>query len=217
MLKIAIPAELENVKDYIRALQELGANYELVFADVDANKYSGLLMPGGGDVDPKYYHQDNNGSYGIDDNLDERQFKVLDKFVKANKPILGICRGHQLINVYFGGTLIQDLNNAKDHVQISKGVDNVNDINALEGSILANLYGANFKSNSSHHQAVDKAGEGLHVSAYCDNVVEALEHESLPIFTIQFHPERMCFDFYKDEIVDGSKIIKYFLDRCHEV
>ena len=217
MLKIAIPGELDKVKNYINAIEKLGASYELVFEDVDPNSFSGLLLPGGADVDPKYYHEDNKGSVGIDTSLDERQFKVLDKFVKANKPILGICRGHQLINIYFGGNLIQDLVNSKEHTQVEYHVDNVNDIEAIDDSILANLYGKNFKSNSSHHQAVDRPGKGLRVTAYCKDVVEAMEHETLPIFTVQFHPERMCFDFYKEEIVDGSKIIKYFLDRCHEI
>ena len=131
----------------------------------------------------------------------------------AEKPILGICRGHQILNVALGGTLIQDLPNGKDH---STGEDfsRVHELSVEDGSILAALYGTKpMVVNSYHHQAVENPGKGLRITARsADGVVEAMEHESLPIFSVQYHPEQMCCSFRRDEVVDGLKLFQKFVD-----
>ena len=108
-LKIAIPVLDMPTANYENALRELGARPVVIKEVCDPQEYDGLLLPGGDDVDPARFGQEINGSLGISPELDALQFEVLDRFVKAGKPVLGICRGHQVINIYFGGDLIQDL------------------------------------------------------------------------------------------------------------
>lgn len=214
-LNIAIPENEERFQNYANALRHLDANPIFINEEFNVNDFDGLLVPGGVDVNPKLYHQENNGSEDINDELDHMQMIVLDKFVKAKKPILGICRGHQIINVYFNGTLIQDLENANEHKRVQEGVDNINTVEVDDDSFLYEIYkNKSIITNSSHHQAVDKLGDGLKVCARCKDVIEALYHTSLPIYTVQFHPERMCFEKSNPDTVDGSLIIKYFLEQC---
>ena len=69
--------------------------------------------------------------------------------------------------------------------------------------------------NSSHHQGVDRPGNGLRVVLRAqDGVIEAMEHETLPVWCVQFHPERMCFKHQRDDTVDGSLLFRFFLDQC---
>ena len=221
MTRIMICGDYDNTPNYRKAFENLGITLEYGDYNDNIDEFDGLLLPGGCDVDPSYYNEPVDGSEYIDKALDEKQFKTLDAFVKKEKPVCGICRGHQLINVYFGGSLIQDLGELnKTHKTVywnspTDFKDNLNTVEAEEGSILNSLYGDKFGTNSSHHQAVGKVGNGLKVTATCvDGVVEALEHETLPVFTVQFHPERMCFGFASDKYVDGSKIIRHFIDMC---
>lgn len=119
-VRILISAMAGKVGNYIFALESLGAQVHCSLdplvsaADADA-----LLLPGGGDIDPAYYGEAINGSQQIDRELDQLQFSALDAFVRNGKPVLGICRGHQVINVYFGGTLIQHLPTADSHTAFS--------------------------------------------------------------------------------------------------
>ena len=213
MLKIAIPGIPEDTTNYFAAMQALGAEPVTVGLDCKAEEYDGLLLPGGGDVDPARYGQDNLGSIGIDSSLDQLQFTVLERFVQLQKPILGICRGHQVLNIYFGGTLVQDLPQAEVHRWIDK--DQVHKIRAQAGTLLHTLYGAEFCVNSSHHQGGALPGKGLRFTAFgTDGVVEAMEHETLPIWGVQFHPERMCFAHARQDTVDGSLVLQHFLNFC---
>lgn len=223
-MKIAIPMfdHRENYKIAVdRTAEKLGLPITGVFLDAadkdtfSVDDYAALLLPGGGDIDPMYYNEPVEGSEGIDRALDEFQFTILDAFVKACKPVFGICRGHQLLNVYFGGSLIQDIPERADHVPVNND-DNVHEVEADENSLLAILYGTRFAANSSHHQAVKVPGKGLHVTARgLDGVVESMEHDSLPIISTQFHPERMCYDKAREDTVDGSAIFAWFLHRVY--
>ncbi len=105
-----------------------------------AKVYDGLLIPGGVDINPSRYGQENRGSVMMMDELDELQFDILDAFVKNGKPILGICRGHQLINAYFGGTLIQHLPTAFRHSRKLDEPDKVHRCIAEEESWLSTVY-----------------------------------------------------------------------------
>ena len=126
------------------------------------------------------------------------QLAILDKFVKAKKPVLGICRGEQLINVYFGGSLIQ-------HVAGHAGI--YHDVKNVSGSIMYRLYGKTTKVYSSHHQAVRRLGKGLKITQKAnDGTVEAIEHKTLPIFAVQWHPELMG--------KSGQPVLKEFLTQC---
>jgi len=141
----------------------------------------------------------------------------VEAFLKAGKPIFGICRGHQLLNVIFGGTLVQHLPNALEHSTVLAGRDIVHEVTAEKGSIAEKLYGESFTVNSWHHQAVQDLADGFCVSMCAsDGVIEGFEHESLPIFGVQWHPERMCCTRKRDDTVDGSAIFEYFIRICEE-
>ena len=212
--RILIPWKGKPLVNYINALNNLSADYTITEEVIPITDYDGLLIPGGFDVSPEFYHQEMNGSYAeaMNKQLDELQLYYIDQFVKTLKPILGICRGHQLLNVYFNGTLIQHLPNYEKHSSPDFQDDQVHEVYSDEDNVFTELYGKRFYVNSSHHQAVDKLGEGLHVALRCpDGTIEAMYHEQLPIIGVQFHPERMCFEKSRDDTVDGSKIIDYYL------
>ncbi len=216
-MKIAIPIPPEDkYTNYFDALEALGARGIKVPADADPTGYDGLLLPGGGDVDPARYGQEMNGSEEPDTDLDALQFTVTDRFFRAGKPILGICRGHQLLNVYFGGTLIQDLPSGGIHDwDKGRSVDKAHLTKAEPGSWIAALYGEAFVTNSAHHQAVDRPGKGLVIDQRSsDGVIEAMHHECGYVFSVQWHPERMCFAHRREDTVDGSVILQWFLDLC---
>ena len=176
--------------------------------------YDGLILCGGGDTHPSFYGEQVNGSVDIDLPRDRAELMLLDAFIKEGKPILGICRGFQLINIYFGGTLEQDIENAKEHTSF-ESVDLIHPVKAQKGSVCEKLYGEDFYVNSSHHQALKKTGNNISVTAYSyDGVAEAIEHMSLPVFGVQWHPERMCFNRRRQDTVDGKYIFEHFLNIC---
>ena len=219
LCRIAIPVpDLTRYANYADVLSALGALPVGVGADVDAAGFDGLLLPGGGDIAPSRYGQADAGCVYVDPALDEMQFAALNAFVKAGKPVLGICRGHQMINVYFGGTLIQHLAQAATHSRGDSSADKVHATTAAPGSVLCGLYGDAFCVNSSHHQGVDRLGEGLAVTQRSDDgVIEGMAHAHLPILCVQWHPERMCLAHARQDTVDGSAVVKYFLKRCARV
>ena len=178
----------------------------------------GLVLTGGDDLDPALFGQPNQGSEGIDSARDRAELALVRAFSEAGKPILGICRGHQVLNVAFGGSLIQDLGPVGNLFhRRDQGVpeDKIHPLRTLPGSTLSALYGTMFVSNSAHHQGVDRLGEGFFTTAWSESgVVEAMEHTSLPILSVQFHPERMSYALRRPDTADGSKIFDWLLARC---
>ena len=160
----------EIAKNYINAIKLAGAEPTSQYLPEVNLDFDGLLLSGGIDINPKYYGQDINGSVNIDDLRDQAEYKLFKAYFDAGKPIFGICRGCQFINVMLGGTLIQHIDcherhtNGKFHQTFAK-----------KGSILANIYGENFITNSYHHQAIDKLGKGLVAVQWSENgkIVEA--------------------------------------------
>ena len=202
--------------NYIKALEGVGAEGVAYYLPKIDTNYDGLILCGGGDIHPQFYNEDIDGSKGIDTDRDKCEFALLKAYIEAGKPVLGICRGCQLINVYFGGSLYQHLERADLHVSVN-GADSVHKITASEGSVLNSLYGEDFSVNSSHHQAVKALGEGLRITALWNNeYVEAHEHKTLPIFSVQFHPERMCFAKARTDTVNGAAIFKHFIAVCEK-
>lgn len=232
--RIAIPEIDQNVTNYTRAV--LGAGMEPVvisvqseqvrnpcqqeyldYAQFRAEEYDGLLLPGGGDVNPSRYGRENQGSIMIMDELDTLQLTILDDFAKRGRPVLGICRGHQVLNVYFGGTLIQDLPTGFRHSRALDEPDKVHCCRAAGGSWLESLYGTSrFSHNSAHHQAVEHLGRGLVADGWSleDGVIEAMHHTSLPIYGVQWHPERMCLELERDDTVNGLPVLQFLCRLC---
>ena len=194
----------------------LAAKGEAVFCRGEPesiDSFSGLLLCGGGDLDPARYGAQNCGSHGIDPSRDALEFELLDRFVQKKKPVFGVCRGHQLLNVYFGGTLIQDLPCARLHS--SRAGDLIHSVHAKPGSIVSRLYGREFLVNSAHHQGIDRLGNGLIATAcWQETVIEACEHLSLPVFSVQWHPERLTGSMRIPNAKDGAKLFRYFVRLC---
>lgn len=157
----------------------------------------GVIITGGCDVDPNLYHEDvtvNCG--GIDKKRDEFELLLIECALELKLPILGICRGHQMLNVYFGGSLHQDINtlpNVIQHVQRGSRGQGSQYIKVIKDSFLYEAIGDLGYVNSYHHQSVKKIANHFKVTAKAnDGIIEAIEHDTLPIYGVQFHPEVMA-------------------------
>lgn len=180
------------------------------------NLIDGLILSGGPDINPIYYGEDFKEKIGvISPERDDNEIKILKEFLKTEKPILGICRGHQLLNVYFGGTLYQDLSYFEmeplKHRQDLYPELEIHNVAIEKNSILENLYGESIRTNSFHHQAINKLGEGFKVIARSsDGIVEAIEKiDHKFCLGIQWHPEMMVARGNKDMI----KIFKLLIEK----
>lgn len=178
-----------------------GATLTEINSTTDISSYDGLLVPGGRDVDPSMYGEKPAGAMDYSKAFDQEQIKIIDKFVKAGKPILAVCRGSQIMNVYFGGTLYQDISGHRGSVNTY----------TVSGSILRNLCGSSQTVSCGHHQAVKRLGDGLVATMLTSGgIVEGYEHAYLPIIGIQWHPEVMSLS---SEIVNN--VMDYFVkDMC---
>ena len=170
-----------------------------------------LLLPGGVDIEPKRYGDEPSPALGKTiPERDEFDFAVLEAALAQKIPVMGICRGMQLINVRFGGSLWQDLPSEFPVKEIRHRGDHVGTPShsvAIEpGSRLAAAIGAtNAVVNSMHHQAVKRLAPGFRITARApDGVVEAIEHESLPVAGVQFHPEGLV------KYADDEACIRFF-------
>lgn len=181
-----------------------------VFFPEPSDSYDALVLPGGGDIDPFLFHQENQGSRAIDPGLDRLQLFLLRSFLEKELPVLGICKGMQLINVCLGGGIIQDLPTAGQHEYIGK--DQIHPTYTQKGSFLHTLYGESFPVNSAHHQGIAEPGEDLLVIQQAfDGVAEAIVHTRLPVLGVQWHPERMCLAHRRADTPDGSLLLTHFL------
>ncbi len=184
---------------YVASLESRGAQTRVLtperFTSIEEamDGVSGLLLTGGGDVDPALYGEALDGSMGIEPERDEMEMALFRYAIEENMPTLGICRGMQLINVAMGGRLIQDLpghtlpefQSAVHQVYVSPG--------SRFGAIIG--AGAIYRTNSRHHQGLKEAqrAPSLMASAYHpeDGIVEALESPEHPwLLGVQCHPER---------------------------
>ncbi len=220
--KFLIAGLPEKTRNYEEALKGAGVDIAIGFMAENASEgniptssirqFNALLLPGGADIDPALFYQPPKGAKNIDRTVDLRQLQTLDAFVKAGKPVLGICKGMQIINIYFGGTLIQHIRTAAIH-QSDQG-DLIHQTWTAKNSFLHEVYGSRFITNSAHHQAVGRLGRGLHIiQETTDHVPEALIHDSLPIIAVQWHPERMCMTHSRSDTVDGMKLFDAFIQK----
>lgn len=181
------------------------------------DKVDGIMLTGGHDVDPGVYGEESiNSSIVPCPERDEMESEILRLSLEKDKPILGICRGIQLLNAYLGGTLYQDLPTQRqsetDHHQKPPYDVPVHKVDIVKDSSLYRLLGTEKLSvNSYHHQAVKKKAENLKIMAVSeDGIVEAVE---LPgkkfVWAVQWHPE---FMYLQDEA--SLRIFKEFVRKC---
>ncbi len=169
----------------------------------DLTRCDGVLLTGGEDVHPRFYHQPEMYEYCYKDDVseerDEFEWKILE-YTEANKiPVLGICRGLQIANVFLGGTLIPDIPTwgKYNHSKLPDDSDRYHKVSVDPHSWIYGIIGeAEGTINSNHHQCADRIGKGLIVSAFSpDGVVEALERKDpsagASLCLVQWHPERM--------------------------
>lgn len=178
---------------YISACEKVGIETEFGMDIKKIEEFDGMLIPGGGDIDPKFYGQENVACVKTNPIRDALTFDAIKLCRKINKPILGICLGAQYINVALGGTLKQDIPNHK----------NVNHkIKIVAGNLLHDYLGDTYLSNSKHHQCIDILGKGLNVIASAeDGTIEAVINNEKNILGIQWHAEDMddsaIFEIFK--------------------
>lgn len=194
---------------YRKALQNAAQalEYELEIMDLskvrNVDEVDGVLFTGGADIDPaRYGKQSEERLCGeIDEARDQIEFKIAEQAEEESIPVLGICRGLQLLNVHRGGTLVTDIETfgGASHRKVD-GFDARHNVKVEPGSYLRHILSeGEGEVNSAHHQAAERVGEGLTVSARAmsDGTIEALEWADAtgkPFFlAIQWHPERMEF------------------------
>jgi putative glutamine amidotransferase len=168
-------------------------------ADAALGGVDALVVAGGGDVDPASYGADNTGSYDHDAAADASELALLRAARNRGMPTLAICRGMQLVNVAFGGTLHQDIGVPGGvHEPIShipqEVLDATHPIEVVASSRLAAVVGAGERVvNTIHHQAIDRLADGFQVTATApDGVIEAIEpdDDAWPVLAVQWHPEK---------------------------
>lgn len=189
--------------------------------DKDISEYidlfDGLLLVGGQDISPHLYGEEPRQVMGqVSPDRDAHEMRLIKATIEAGKPILGLCRGMQLINVIFGGSLYQYLSeNNKitvQHVQRTMATYTTHSISIAADSYLARVMGQTSRINSFHHQAIKQLGDNLEAVAWSsDNVIEAIESKDKNIVAVQWHPELTApFDddslsLFKD-LVERAKI-----------
>jgi putative glutamine amidotransferase len=187
----------------------------------------GFVFQGGADISPQSYHEtmieDVTGKprWPGDHYRDQYELKIMDWAFKNKKPVLGICRGFQLANIYFGGTLYQDLklqtNTEVEHRNAELYDKILHEVECGPGSLLEKIYGQKSLSvNSVHHQGIKTLGKDLVVDAICpkDQLIEAFHHKNMNehlVLAVQWHPE--FSHTIQNKIISPEPLLNYFLER----
>jgi putative glutamine amidotransferase len=192
----------------------IGYNHALIPEYV--KRFDGLIIAGGYfDHDPESYNQTPHSTIKRNSKRSAFEKALLEAYLPTKKPVLGICGGHQLINIICGGTLIQDIatmhNTKIKHSETVAPTEAAHQINIEPGTILSSFYQSSttIGINSSHHQAIDQVGKDLVVSAVAeDGIIEAIEDPNHPFcLGVQWHPEYLLNEL-------DEAILKNFVKAC---
>lgn len=187
-------------KRYIEAVQASGGiPFLLPPSEVIPSFINGIVLSGGGDIDPLLFGEEPYAgmqSTDIDPLRDAFEVALYHYAIRKKMPILGICRGMQLINIADGGMIFQDIyrqnENLLEHSQQVASTHKIHKVTCIENSKLFRMFGANtFLVNSLHHQAVSRLGEHMLATATSsDGIIEGIEHQTMPfVMGVQWHPE----------------------------
>jgi putative glutamine amidotransferase len=181
---------------YRKAVEAAGAEpVDLTPGTSSLPELDGLLLPGGWDVDPAFYGENRDDKVGpIDRELDETELRLFQQAREQELPVLGICRGQQVINVALGGSLVQHLDDhdvrdyGRSHLAHTIEVDPSSELGRAAGE-------HRIRVNSFHHQAIRRLAPGLHQTAKGDDgTVEGVESDDGLIVAVQCHPEELTTD-----------------------
>ena len=202
-----MPSRFAMSRPYITALEAVGAAPVLLPLALGADtlrslfdRIDGLFLAGGGDLNPACYQVEKSvKTEGIDDLRDDTELLLTRWALDEDKPLLGVCRGVQTLNVAAGGTLLQDIHeqlpDAMRHQYFPEFPRNyvAHDVSTIEGTRLAELLGSATRVNSFHHQALAEVAQGFRVSALApDGVIEAIEGAGNQFaIGVQWHPESL--------------------------
>lgn len=210
--RVLISGKMSNPQNYVQALRLSGMEPVLLEPGLSVDRFDALLVPGGGDVHPRFYGEEITPLCGKpDEELDQTEIDLILGFASAGRPIFGICRGCQVINVAFGGTLVQHIESVIEHAHTPQG-DSIHATQVRPDSFVEAVYGpGTIVTNSAHHQCVRDLAPGfVDVQRTADHVIEAISHKTLPIWGVQWHPERMAFAHRRKDTVDGALIFTFF-------
>ncbi len=216
--RVLIPYRYDHkVKAYTRAAREVGLEPVAISVSepMPINGCVGLLLTGGTDVNPaRYGQQAQPETEKPDDERDRAELSAIEEAIRMELPILAICRGLQLLNVYHGGTLVQHLADIKAHdPEIEDTAQAAHEITIEPESLLASVAGTSqWQVNSRHHQAADRIGSHLSVCARAaeSETVEGLERRDRKFaLAVQWHPEDQIF-LYPEQL----KLFRRFREAC---
>ena len=187
-----------HLSEYPKAVQKAGGLPVQLNRNTDpvhiVQRLDGLVMTGGADPDPALYGEPPHPELGpVERGRDDWELALIRAALEARIPMLCVCRGAQLLNIALGGTLIQHLDMPQHAAWERPRIDRCHTVRVAPGSRAEQLYGAVTSTNSLHHQAVGRRGDGVVVTGTSeDGVVEAFEVQDRPeVFAVQWHPEML--------------------------
>lgn len=192
-------------KNYIKNIKDFNIPYYISdynIKNIDYSFIGGILLTGGGDIEPTFYNEKKH--YKTSDIFIERdmfEISLLKDAFKRKIPTLAICRGIQIMNVAFGGSINQHIDG---HIQKEDKSTKTHYVNIEKSTILYEIIKEDvIKVNSVHHQAIDKVAKNFKVCATCDNIIEGIEYINKDIFFmgVQWHPEAL-YDNYSKSIFE---------------
>lgn len=209
----------------VRAITQFGGvpivlpNLEMDGIEEIASTIDGLLLTGGGDIDPTLFGEEPLPGLGnIVPERDRFEVELIQKMLKLNKPILGICRGAQIMSIAMGGDMYQDIYSQRDgsllqHDQLAPNWHGSHFVEVTEGSLLRKIVGVDkFKVNSYHHQALRNMPDGFIVSGVAsDGVIESFESTKHTfVMGVQWHPESLI----SKNDTSSLAIFEAFINEC---